>query len=268
MQLSALYLPLVADYDSSLSYFPTIMAFIDSANRVVSSNHSKKIRWGYYNTRDFINNLYAYKDVILKNNLKMVEQEKVNTKKLNIYMRQILFHYSKLLIVRIDLGYAKDTSHLVSIKDFHCHLKRLRNLIGKTKSCFKGLEGNVIALEQGHDRGYHAHLLLMFDGSKRRKDTHIGQLVGEKWENITGGLGSYYNCNNTQYKKKQEALGRLGIGMIYRRNPKEVQNAISASLYLTQHDKENQHLRVRLPKMKTFTHGKYDIDRRRDVRKY
>lgn len=42
VQLSALYLPLVADYDSSLDYFPTITAFINSANKVMSSNHSKK----------------------------------------------------------------------------------------------------------------------------------------------------------------------------------------------------------------------------------
>lgn len=267
VQLSALYLPLRADYDSSLDYFPTITAFIDSANRVMHSSHSKKMRWGYYNTRDFINNLYAYKDVILKNNIKLIKQEQVNTKKLVIYMSQMLNHYSRLLIVRVDLGYSKDTIHLVSIETFHKHLKKLRELISNTESCFEDLEGNAIALEQGHDRGYHVHLLLMFDGSKCWKDAHIGQMVGEKWHNITGGLGSYYNCNNTQYKKKQEAFGRLGVGMIYRRNPKEVQNAISASLYLTQPDKENQHLRVKLPKMKTFTHGIYDTAKRRNKHK-
>lgn len=267
VQLSALYLPLVSDYDSSLNYFPTITAFIDSANRVVSSDHSKKMRWGYYNTRDFIDNLYAYKNIILKNNIKVIEQEKVNTKKLDIYMRQMLNHYLRLLLVRVDLGYCKDTSHLVSIETFHKHLKKLREFIGKTESCFEELEGNVIALEQGHDRGYHVHLLLMFDGSERCQDTYIGQLVGEKWQNITGGLGSYYNCNNTQYKKKQEALGRLGIGMIHRRNPKEVQNAVSASLYLAQPNKENQHLRVKLRKMKTFTHGIYETAKRRGLPK-
>ena len=267
MQLSALYLPLVADYDSSLDYFPTITAFMDSANRVVASDHSKKMRWGYYNTRDFIDNLYTHKSIILKNNIKVIKQEKINTKKLDIYMRQMLNHYSRLLVVRVDLGYSKDTIHLVSIKTFHKHLKKLRELIGKTESCFGELEGNVIALEQGHDHGYHIHLLLMFDGSKRYKDTHIGKLVGEKWQDITGGLGSYYNCNNPQYKQKQKDLGRLGIGMIYRRNPKEVQNAISASLYLTQPDKKNQHLRVKLPKMKTFTHGIYETDKRRCLHK-
>lgn len=267
VQLSALYLPMIADYDSSLDYFPTITAFIDSANRVVSSNHSKKIRWGYYNTRDFIDNLYAYKSNILKNNIKVIEQEKINTKKLVIYMNQMLNHYSRLLIVRVDLGYSKDTIHRVSIETFHKHLKKLRELIGKTESCFEELEGHVIALEQGHDRGYHVHLLLLFDGSKRCKDTYIGKLVGEKWQKITGGLGRYYNCNNPSYKKEQEALGRLGIGMIHRRNPKEVQNAISASLYLTQPDKKNQHLRVKLPKMKTFTHGLYETDKRRCLHK-
>ena len=166
VQLSALYLPLVADYDSSLNYFPTITAFIDSANRVMCSSHSKKMRWGYYNTKDFINNLYAYKDVISKNNIKLIKQEKTNTKKLDIYMRKMLNHYSRLLIIRVDLGYLKDTIHLVSIEDFHQHSKKLREFIGKKESCFKGLQGNVIALEQGHDRGYHCHLLLMYDGSR------------------------------------------------------------------------------------------------------
>lgn len=267
IQLSALYLPLITDYDSSLIYLPTIKAFKDSANQVMSSQHTKDRKWGYYNTKDFIDNLYAYKDVILKSNMRVIEQEKVNTKKLDIYMHQMLNHYSRLLIVRVDLGYCKDTSHLVSIETFHEHLQKLRKLIGKTKSCFKKLEGNVIALEQGHDRGYHVHLLLMFDGSKLWKDTYIGQLVGEKWQNITGGLGSYYNCNNRQYKQKQEALGRLGIGMIHRCNPKEVQNAISVALYLTQPEKKNQHLRVKLCKMKTFTHGIYDTDKRRNKHK-
>lgn len=267
VQLSALYLPLLSDHDSSLDYFPTITSFINSANRVLASDHSKKMRWGYYNTKNFIDNLYAYKNIILKNNIKVIEQEKVNTKKLEIYMRQMLNHYSRLLIVRVDLGYSKDTIHLVSIETFYKHLKKIRELIGKKESCFEELEGNVIALEQGHDRGYHVHLLLMFDGSKRCKDTHIGQLVGEKWQNITSGLGSYYNCNNLQHKKKQKDLGRLGIGMIHRRNPKEVHNAISASLYLTQPDKENQHLRVKLHKMKTFTHGIYETAKRRGLPK-
>ena len=268
VQLSALYLPLVADYDSSLNYFPTITAFIDSANRVMCSSHSKKMRWGYYNTKDFINNLYAYKDVISKNNIKLIKQEKVNTKKLDIYMRQMLNHYSKLLIVRVDLGYSKDTIHLVSIEDFHQHSKKLREFIGKKESCFKGLQGNVIALEQGHDRGYHCHLLLMYDGSRHESDWYFAETVGEKWRSITGGLGSYYNCHNSQYKQKYKDAGTLGIGMIHRKNPIEIENSVRVALYLTRPYKEDQHLRIKLPGMKTFTRGKYETDKRRGLPKY
>ena len=268
VQLSALYLPLVADYDSSLNYFPTITAFIDSANRVMCSSYSKKMRWGYYNTKDFINNLYAYKDVISKNNIKLIKQEKVNTKKLDIYMRQMLNHYSKLLIVRVDLGYSKDTIHLVSIEDFHQHSKKLREFIGKKESCFKGLQGNVIALEQGHDRGYHCHLLLMYDGSRHESDWYFAETVGEKWRSITGGLGSYYNCHNSQYKQKYKDAGTLGIGMIHRKNPIEIENSVRVALYLTRPYKEDQHLRIKLPGMKTFTRGKYETDKRRGLPKY
>ena len=268
VQLSALYLPLVADYDSSLNYFPTITAFIDSANRVMCSSHSKKMRWGYYNTKDFINNLYAYKDVISKNNIKLIKQEKTNTKKLDIYMRKMLNHYSRLLIVRVDLGYSKDTIHLVSIEDFHQHSKKLREFIGKKESCFKGLQGNVIALEQGHDRGYHCHLLLMYDGSRHESDWYFAETVGEKWRSITGGLGSYYNCHNSQYKQKYKDAGTLGIGMIHRKNPIEIENSVRVALYLTRPDKEDQHLRIKLPGMKTFTRGNYETDKRRGLPKY
>lgn len=265
IQLSALYLSLISIYDPSLVYSPTITAFINSVNQVMSSQHLKKMRWGYFNTKQFIDNIYSYKETTLKNNLKLIRQERINTEEIESYMRQMLNHYSRLLIVRVDLGYITDTSHLVSIKDFHQDLKRFRKLIGEKENCFEGLQGNVIALEQGHDHGYHVHLLLMFDGSKRWKDTHIGQLVGEKWQNITGGLGSYYNCNNPQYKQKYKDAGTLGIGMIHRKNGIEVENAVRVALYFTKPDKENQQLRIKLPGMKTFTHGIYKTQKRRGL---
>ena len=182
-------------------------------------------------------------------------------------MRQMLNHYSRLLIVRVDLGYITDTSHLVSIKDFHQDLKKLRKLIGKRKSCFKNLQGNIFALEQGHDHGYHCHLLLIYNGTKHERDWYFAETVGETWQRITGGLGSYYNCNNSSYKQQYKNAGTLGIGMIHRKNGIEVENAVRVALYLTKPDKEHQQLRVKLPGMKTFTHGIYDINNRRDVHK-
>lgn len=260
VQLSKLYLPLLDDYDSGLKYMSTVEAFKHSTEKVMADPHSRNHRWGYYNTVQFVGYLSTYKALITDEDAKRIKQEKSNSKVLEVDLRKLFRMHSRLLFVRVDLFYLKDTMHLVTIEDLHQHINKLRDLIGNKKTCFKDWVGYAIAIEQGYEHGYHCHVLLIYNGAKRQRDPYLGQAVGEKWVSITEDLGSYYNCNNYDYKKPYEESGTLGIGMIHRRDTRAVENAIRTALYLTDPGKTDryterldQHLKVKLPKMKTFT---------------
>lgn len=262
VQLSKLNLPLLDDYDPALEYTATVEAFKHSTEKVTANPKSQNRRWGYYNTIQFIDYLATYKALIMDEDANLTKQQRSNSKVLEADLRKLLRSHSRLLFVRVDLAYSKDTMYLVTIEDLHRHLKKLREFIGNKKTCFAGLVGHAIAIEQGHKHGYHCHVLLIYNGAKRWKDTYLGQAVGEKWESITDGLGSYYNCNHPMNKRFYKENGTLGIGMISRHDAKAVDNAIRTALYLTNPGKSDrcverldQHLKVKLPKMKTFTRG-------------
>jgi hypothetical protein len=234
VQLSKLYLPLLDDYDSTLKYAQTVEAFKHSAEKVMADPHSQNNRWGYYNTIQFINYLGNHEALITDEDAKRIKQEKSNSKSLEANLRKLFSEedgLSRLLFVRVDLFYLKGTMHLVTIADLHRHINKLREFIGNKKTCFEDLVDHAIAIEQGHEHGYHCHVLLIYNGAERQRDTYLGQAVGEKWENITDGLGSYYNCNHPANKRAYEESGTLGIGMISRHDEQAVENAIRTALY-------------------------------------
>ena len=53
--------------------------------------------------------------------------------------------------------------------------------------------------------------------------------------------------------------------MIHRNNAREVANAINAAMYLVNPEKTNQFLKVKLPKMKTFGTGQFNVSWRRGI---
>ncbi|AWM80614.1 hypothetical protein DKL61_09775 [Gammaproteobacteria bacterium ESL0073] len=55
--------------------------------------------------------------------------------------------------------------------------------------------------EHSFERGYHIHLLLVYNSTKRMADAYLGQQVGELWQRITERLGTYFNCNTNQHKQ-------------------------------------------------------------------
>lgn len=265
-RLNEYYHSFMDSFDPDLFYSQTIDSFIYSTHAVIGDVEPSSVIWDHEKTQQFIKIISCYEnDIKLEDNARY-HQECQNKQNLERYVKNLINHYSRLVFIRIDLKYLQESSHLVTIEDFNTHMNKLREFIGNKKTCFEYLQGNAWALEQGGENGgLHCHLLLIYDGSKRQKDYHLAQEVGEKWQSITGGMGAYYSYHDTERKQGYEKNGKLGIGMIHRDKPKQVENAVCTSLYLTKPDKENQHLKLWVPSMRTFGHGIYRVKKRRSL---
>lgn len=190
-------------------------------------------------------------------------QEQRNQRSLREYLKQLTLHYAKLLFIRIDLSIELKHQHTVGIEQFNAYLRTFINRVQNQDTCFKGLQGYVWALEHGEQKGYHCHLLLIYDGHKHQKDFGMAIQVGQCWSEIKANKGYYFTSNSPEYKAQFLQKGKLGIGMIHRSKPEQVQNAIEAAMYLVNPEKDNQHLRARVSNMRSFGKGLYEINRRR-----
>jgi hypothetical protein len=179
--------------------------------------------------------------------------ESENTKTLVDCMQEISDKYSRILVVRVDLAYPLKFQDQIGILDFKDDMDVLRTRLRDQDTVFKKLIASAWALEQGVDKGYHCHLLLVYKGSKRRNAYWIADQVGKLWSDITDGLGCHFNCHTSEYLKQFSDRNRLGIGMIHRKNLDEVNNMLNTVKYLVRPEKESQHLRVKTKKrMRTF----------------
>jgi len=268
-QLTALYLPIIYNVDFDLCYLETITAFIGSGCVAAEDCLPEEVLWDFSRTSHFMNLIHrTCKSAVINSELQFQQQEQSNRLSLQNYLNCLFDHYAKLLVVRVDLGYAKETMNQVSIYDFNNHLKTLRDLISNKKTCFEHLEGFAWAIEQGFDRGFHCHLLLIYQGNDRQKDTYLGQMVGEKWQMITNGFGSYFNCNDPAYKRQFSHHNQLGLGMVHRGSPVNnvtAENAINMALYLAEPNKTDQAMKVTVQGMRSFGHGQYRNSKRRGL---
>lgn len=146
--------------------------------------------------------------------------------------------YSRLLVVRVDLAYLskhRDIGVETARADLRHFLNNRRN-----NALFNALVGYIWKLEYAELRGHHYHVMLFFDGSKVLKDSHIGDRIGQYWEQITKGRGTFYNCNRRKHR-----YVRCGIGMVSHGDRDMRDNLLVAIRYLT---KAEQLLRFRRDK--------------------
>ena len=267
-ELNNLYQPFMYYYepDTELVYSMPINAFFISTQLIVGDQYPNEVIWDYNNVTELIDILRCYKREVNGEKYILKYEEGKNKESLSQYITQLVNHHARLIFVRVDLKYAKDCSHLITIEDFYEHINKLCQMMRNKNTCFRCLQGYAWALEQGGiEGGLHCHLLLIYDGNKRQNDWYIAKEVGEKWKAITGGLGEFYSYHDKETKQGYERNGKLGIGMIHRDEPQEVENAVDSALYLTEPSKEDQHLKAWLPNMRTFAHGRYRTSRRRGL---
>lgn len=173
--------------------------------------------------------------------------ESLNTKSLDGRLVKLQERYSALLAVRVDLAYEPNPD----IQQVSRDLEELRKRINRSEYG-KDLLLLVWALEQGEVKGYHCHVALVFDERKRTGAWSIAKAIGELWEEITEGDGSYFNCHDRRYLKQYEEQGIVGIGVIFSNVPYQADKMRSTLSYLARPEKE-QYLRAKTTsKMRTF----------------
>ena len=181
-------------------------------------------------------------------------QTKQNAKSIQQYARELHSRYSRLLVVRVDLYYRADCQHEVGIGEVYEHLAEL-NASRYRSDLFEHLEGSAWCLEQGETRGYHIHAIYYFQGSKHQNDWYMASRIGELWEDVTDGNGTYHSCNTRDEKEKYDNLGTLGVGMIHRTDSVACENAVYVASYLANYEKEDQYLRMKPKGRRVFATG-------------
>lgn len=243
-----------AIYNPECQYTPLVQAYFDRLNELRMYRHCT-----------VFNNRHAFKR--FQNEAKEAQETFIqsfqrnnqrNRNKLQVYFKKLVDRHCKLLLVRVDLHYASDLCP--SMKQFNKDIKKLIKRVQDKDTIFKGSIGYSYRLEQGgKSRGYHCHLLVIYNGSKHHSDGYYGSMIGEMWrDQITLGDGAFYNCNTAIHKRGFRLEGKLGIGMIERKDKWAVANALSTISYLAKPDKDNQYLRTKLIRMREFGKGQLD----------
>ena len=127
------------------------------------------------------------------------------------YIDHLFEHHSRLLVVRVDLSYQKESirDKTISTHIARAHRKSLFKRI-HVHSLFKHCLGYIWKLEYGQYKGLHYHTCFFFDGSKVRGDIMLARRIGEFWRNeITGGQGLYFNCNAIANTYAQSGIGDI-----------------------------------------------------------
>ena len=240
-----------AIYDEELEYSPLIQAYFDLM--------PERIDW---EDQDIFEDDQAFRS--FQRRLKYQQQYFIEDSanrsddyhhSLDDYFTSLVDRHRKLLLVRVDLSYRFE--HSPRIQQFDKDIKKLISRIQNKDTIFKNQVGYAYRLEQGgQSKGYHCHLLVIYNGSERCRDGYLAQCIGELWqEKITQGDGLFYNCNQKEHKRYYEDEGVLGLGMVERRNKTAIENAYNTIHYLTRH-KPDQYLRVKLnSRMRVFRTG-------------
>jgi Inovirus Gp2 len=178
--------------------------------------------------------------------LEQTEAQKIAYKR---YVSDLFRDYSKLLTLRIDLGYRSGASTIDQIQTDRDLFFQHR----RSNSLFDHMVGYIWVMEYGQGRGAHLHLILFFNGQKVLKDEFYAIRICGYWKRIVGPSGWAHTSNLD--KKKLQREGRCGVGLIDHRDEDMIRNLHGVIDYLF---KLEQHLPYR-PTKKFRTIGRGEL---------
>ena len=174
------------------------------------------------NTKEFKKKVYARKAKALD-----------NLKSAAAYEQSMFVWRSRLMVVRVDLGYLAEYGDAISIADARKDFKHFLNNRRSNPKIFGDLGGYIWKLEYGSEgKGFHYHVIFFFDGGEVENSGYKANQIGEYWKTkITTDRGYFHNCNLDRHKYKH-----WGIGMIYCDDVEKRKNLAMAIKYLTKKD--------------------------------
>lgn len=174
------------------------------------------------------------------------------------YTNNLFEKHARLLIIRVDFGYLSECKNKITTDMVLEHRKKFFTNT-RSNQLFTHMLGYAWKLEYGLDKGFHYHMLFMFDGSKVREDISIAKQLGEYWSSsITNGDGLYFNCNRIK-----DSYKCCGIGMVNHDDSGLRDGLNKAALYMT---KADDYIKLVLPD-KSRIFGRGEISRPKLVRR-
>mgnify|MGYP000476364640 FL=1 len=263
-------------------YFPLsrFSPYVELCFRI-SAEDKDKIEHDFYTQQDKQKILEKLRqDLRSEYFIKTIENKKKaiskNKQSLLRYISDLFEYRSRLLVIRVDLGYSKierlhkfrprrdkkiSLSPPPKLKIFEGwqlfgdaareHRVSLIKQVGKQFK--KNFIGYVWKLEYGTDKGFHYHMIFFLDGANCRKDITIAQSIGELWKNeiVQGDDGVYWNLNAD--KKRFEKNNCVATGMISSNDRATRNNLERMATYLV---KPDYFVRTALPNgARTFGKG-------------
>lgn len=165
--------------------------------------------------------------------IEQIESQKILYK---AYVSALFLNYSKLLTLRIDLGYQSGASSIEQLQAERDQFFQQR----RSNALFDDMVGYIWVMEYGQGRGAHLHLILFFNGQKVLKDSYYAMKICDYWKRIAGPFG-WANTSNLD-KKKIQRDGTCGIGLIEHHDEDMIRNLHRVIDYLF---KLEQHLPYR-----------------------
>jgi hypothetical protein len=198
----------------------------------------EKVAW----TNAFLDELYA-----ALNTRRLMEEQshqrrcsRKNYRSACDYVDNLISRRSKLLVLRLDLGYRRyrkelDMSRLESADGVTAErtIDDRDRFIKLLKKRFEGSWlGYIWKLEYQPRKGFHYHLFIFLDGHKCLFDYRLADEAGHIWVNdVTLGVGVYFNCNRNAASYREN-----GTGMLQRSDKDKILALKKAVGYLTKID--------------------------------
>lgn len=261
------------EYTASIRAFIAVTEFVNSQRGILSfSEYLSDCSIGEIKVLRLI--LRKHRRFICEEITRFYSQKKRNRDGLLEEFEGAIKGYYSVLLIRVDLSYSKDNLRDITVHDFYQHIDKLRDAITDKNGCFDALLTYAVALEQGITNGFHAHLGFVINKSEHQNDYYIATRVIDKWKEITLGRGYGWNINHPKNKENYQSQGILGVGNIRRVEPVQCDNALCAIAYLSDPEKYDQMLLVKLQGRKTFYKGDYqhhgrpipDTDANREIK--